>query len=234
MIKAILERVDDLNEHIKTFYFRTEQPIRNVAGQFTEMYLPHPSPDSRGVKHWFTISSSPTEELMAITTKFASKSSTFKQTLCSLPLGSDVLIDEPMGDFILPKDESLPLVFVAGGIGITTFHRMIKWLVDSKQHSKISLIWSVADEEDLVFKELFSSYTMDIHYVVSKPHKTWTGLSGTLSADRILEIIGTVDKTHIYLSGPEKMVEAFTDGIKDKGVPAYQVITDFFPNYTEL
>ncbi len=234
MIKAILERVDDLNDHIKSFSLRTEQPIRNVAGQFTEIYLPHTPHDTRGEKRWFTISSSPTEELMTVTTKFAPESSSFKNALHNLSLGSEILLDEPMGDFILPKDTSLPLVFVAGGIGITPFHSMIKWLIDEKQQRNITLIWSVASEEDFVFKELFSQYKMKTYYVVSKPEKTWSGLSGTLSSDRILELIGDVGKTHIYLSGPEKMVESFTDGIKDKGIPAYQVITDFFPNYTEL
>ncbi len=53
---------------------------------------------------------------------------------------------------------------------------------------------------------------------------------GTLDAARILELAGNnKDKTY-YLSGPEPMVEAFRDGLKQLSVK--NLICDFFPGYT--
>jgi ferredoxin-NADP reductase len=57
-----------VNKHTSTFYFASQKPFHYLAGQFTEISLPHAHPDNRGTKRWFTLSSSPTEELLAITT----------------------------------------------------------------------------------------------------------------------------------------------------------------------
>ncbi len=232
MLPVILERVEHINDHIWTFSFRPEKKVSYVAGMFTELYLNHEPHDDRGQRRWFTLSSSPTEDLLTITTKFAPKSSSFKAQLHALELGTPLKLAEPMGDFILPKDEKLPLVFIAGGIGITPFHSMISWLSDKKLRRNITLIYSANTEEDLVFKELLDSYKMKTHYVVTKPSPTWSGLSGHLTSERILELTGPIDTAHIYLSGPEPMVESLADGLKATGIPPRQVIVDFFPGYS--
>jgi len=88
----------------RTFYFRPEQPLSYTAGQFTELTIPHKRPDERGLKRWFTLSSSPTSELLSITTKFNNdKSSSFKKALFGLKPGAELTMAEPMGDFVLPK-----------------------------------------------------------------------------------------------------------------------------------
>lgn len=233
-MQAILEYAEADNDHVTTFWFRPEHAVDNVAGQFTELYLPHHDADERGQKRWFTIFSSPTERLFAITTKFAHQGSTFKRELRAVQPGDRLHFAEPMGDFILPKDKTIPLVFVAGGIGITPFRSMIKWLTDTKERRNITLIYSVTQQEDLLFTELFNSYGVKAYYVVTKPGPTWTGLAGPLTAERILELVGPIDRHHIYLSGPEPLVETLTKTIRSSGVPKHQVITDYFPNYTEF
>jgi len=78
-------KVERINHDVSTFGLNPKKPLRYTAGQYIEMYLPHDNPDERGQKHWFTLSASPTEELISITTKFAGdKGSTFKKTLFSL------------------------------------------------------------------------------------------------------------------------------------------------------
>lgn len=233
-MKAILEYAEADNDHITTFWFRPERPVNNVAGQFTELYLPHDNVDNRGAKRWFTIFSSPTERLFAITTKFANPSSSFKQQLRALEPGAVLSFAEPMGDFILPKDKSIPLVFVAGGIGITPFRSIIKWLSDTKEKRDITLIHTVAREEDILFRSLFEDYGVTTHYIVTSPSPTWTGLTGPLTAERILALTTPTTKTHIYMSGPEPLVEKLTDNIRASGVPKHHVITDYFPGYTKF
>src|SRR4051812_34213512 len=128
-MKAIFDHSQPEAANITTFFFRPEKPVQYTAGQFTELYLPHNNPDKRGIKRWFTISSSPSEELLSITTKFTpEKGSSFKETLRKLVPGTEVHLEEPMGDFVLPKLIQTPLIFVAGGIGITPFHSILEWL----------------------------------------------------------------------------------------------------------
>src|SRR5579864_7110707 len=145
-MKATLVRTHKEAANISTYWWRTEKAVDYIAGQYIEMTLPHSQPDERGTKHWFTLSSSPTDApLVSNTTKFAEKSSTFKLALRRLKPGDSVTISEPMGDFVLPKDASIPLVFVAGGIGITPFHSIIKWLHDTKQSRNLTFIYSVSN-----------------------------------------------------------------------------------------
>src|SRR6185369_15796787 len=103
-----------------SFWFRPERPVDYIAGQFTEIYLPHSGADSRGERRWFTLSSSPTDALVSITTQFIpTEGSTFKKELFGLRPGAALKLADPMGDFVLPKDPSIPLLFIAGGLGIT-------------------------------------------------------------------------------------------------------------------
>lgn len=229
-MKATLEYIEQDNESVKTFWFRPQRPIKNVPGQFTELYLPHTNPDSRGQKRWFTIFSSPTEELFAITTKFADRSSTFKTALSQLEPGASVEFAEPMGDFILPKNKLLPLLFVAGGIGVTPFRSIIKWLHDTKERRNITLLYAARTEDDLLFTELFEDYDVHLVPIVSQPSATWSSKTGTLSPSTILDYV-TSHKTHVYMSGPEPMVEALTKQVIEHGLPKHQVITDYFPGY---
>src|SRR5690349_12906121 len=122
-MNVIFDHAEDTADHIKTFWFKPEKPVKYTAGQFTEIYLPHDNADNRGQRRWFTVSSSPTDPMVSITTKFATEhGSTFKQTLAALKPGTPLKLADPMGDFVLPKDPSIPLIFVAGGIGVTPMH----------------------------------------------------------------------------------------------------------------
>lgn len=231
-MRVKLDHVEDVAKNIKTFWFEPERPVRYEAGQFIELYLPHDNPDSRGIKHWFTLSSSPSEPLLSITTKHAAENgSTFKETLFSLKPGTSVMMSEPMGDFVLPKDATVPLVFIAGGIGITPMRSMIKWLYDKKEHRTIHLIYAANSVEEVAFRELFHEYGAPTDIVLSTAPKNWEGRTGRLDAATILEMAPNVDGKIYYLSGPEPMVENIAKNLADAGVDKRRVVGDYFPNY---
>jgi ferredoxin-NADP reductase len=232
---VVFDHHEDVAEGITTFWFKPEHPVRYTAGQFTEMYLPHDQPDNRGIRRWFTLSSSPTNELLSITTKFAAENgSSFKRTLRGLQPGALLKLAEPMGDFVLPKDTTIPLVFVAGGAGITPMHSMVQYLTDAKEQRPIHLIYAVTQENELAFLPLFKAYCSTVTTVVKNPPADYRGETGSLSAERILQLAPDDGKTLYYLSGPEPMVEAFTKDLKHRGVSGHRVITDYFPGYTQF
>lgn len=229
-MKATLDHIEDIAANIKTFWFKPEHTVHYTAGQFTELYLPHDNPDERGEKHWFTISSSPTDPLLSITTKFPAegqRTSTFKQTLLALPIGSEVRLAEPMGDFVLPKIPTIPLLFFAGGIGVTPMHSMIKYLKDRGEQRDITLMYAVNHAEDMVFRELFESYSMKFIPIV-------TSVAGALTSQQILDVMNRTPDSLVYLSGPEPMIEALADGLTASGLDKRNVITDFFPGYRQF
>lgn len=223
-MQVTFDHVQQEAKNIATFYFKPERPLRYVAGQFIELTLPHDNPDDRGVKRWFTLSSAPGRELVSITTKHANTSSTFKQHLWKLRPGDTVDMSEPMGDFVLPVNKTTPLVFVAGGIGITPFRAIVQWLADVEQSRPIQLLYRVHNRDELVFSDEFTTGFITKHELTGGPKLTAAG---------IVELAGGIDGKQVFISGPEPMTEAIVAQFKqDFGLDQSQLVTDYFPGYT--
>lgn len=207
-----------------------------TAGQYTELYLKHGNPDDRGEKRWFTLSSAPGQELVSITTKYAGddQSSTFKKTLFSLQPGTEVDLAEAMGDFVLPKDVSIPLIFVAGGIGLTPFHSMMEWMASRGEKRTITFIYGVRNEDEIVFTPTFERAGVHATIVVSEPSEAWGGERGRLTAEMILGLAKPTGTSLIYMSGPEPMVEALEKDMQAAGINKRQLVGDFFPGYAGM
>lgn len=223
------------NYNVRTFWFQPKSNLEYTAGQFIELYLPHESPDNRGIKRWFTLSSSPSDNLVSITTKFAGKkASSFKTHLFDLKPGDELKFIEPMGDFVLPKDSSIPLILVSGGIGLTPFHSMIKWLADTDEKRQIKLIMAFKKQKDIIFEQMFHDYGAEVTVLVSEPDDSWSGESGKLTAEIILSFVGEIaEKARIYVSGPEPMVESLEADLLNNGINKNQLVLDFFPGYAQ-
>lgn len=228
-MKARLDHVESIAAGIKTFWFAADKPVRYTAGQFTELHVPHAETDKRGAKRWFTLSSSPSEELLAITTKFApSESSTFKRSLAHLRLDTEVTLAEPMGDFVLPKDPLIPLLFVVSGIGVTPVRSMVKWLLDRHEQRDIRILYTAHTTEELAFLDLFEQYDVPLTRFI-------TSTGGCLKTADILAAHAVMPaSTLTYLSGPEQMVEVLTKELWDAGTPKEQIVTDYFHGYQSV
>lgn len=202
------------------FWFQPDRTVRYVAGQYIELDVPHALADNRKTKRWFTLSSSPSEEFLAITTKIDPvRPSSFKNALNNLSIGEIVPALPPMGDFVLPKDESLPLVFVAGGIGITPYRSILKYLLDTGQKRDIELIYAVRSDDEIAFEDIIRNSKIK-----------FTKHIGHLNADDVVGYIHDLGKV-IYVSGPERMVEALQKDLISKGADELMLRVDFFHNY---
>lgn len=219
-MKLTLVKKEKIAPNIISFYFQPETPVRYIAGQYIELHLPHDNPDDRRTNRWFTLSSSPTEELLAITTRLHERSSSFKNSLNNLEIGSVIRQAQlPMGDFVLPKDSGLPLIFVAGGIGITPYRSICKYLFDTGQQRDITLVYA-AKPDELIFSELIKK--AGVKLIVSKSR---------LNSVLLLDYTGPISNQQIYISGPEKMVENLQHQLIEHKISASQLRTDFFHNY---
>ncbi|OGE62882.1 hypothetical protein A2964_01270 [Candidatus Daviesbacteria bacterium RIFCSPLOWO2_01_FULL_40_27] len=220
------------------FVFSLDKKIAFAPGQYLEWTLAHKDPDSRGSRRYFTIAASPTEDELRIGIKFYPNSSSFKKTLLSLRPGAEIIASSLAGEFTLPKDPNRKLCFIAGGIGITPYRSMIKYLLDRKQKRDIVLLYSNKLAQDIVYKDIFdaASKKLGIKTVyaltdtASVPAK-WKGRVGYLDANAIREEVPDWKDRIFYLSGPHSMVDAFVTTIKGMGLSDSQIKVDFFPGY---
>lgn len=209
---------------IYEFIFKLNQKFNFSAGQYLEWTLGHQNPDSRGNRRYFTIASSPTEKNLHIGIKFYPNSSTFKKKLINLSGGDGIIAGQLSGDFILPKDADQKLCFIAGGIGITPFRSMIKYLLDISQKRDIVLIFSNKTQADVVYKNIFDEAYQKLGI------KT-IYVFGHLEPEVITKEVPDYRERIFYISGPHSMVDAFEKTLKDMGIPNNQIKIDFFPGY---
>lgn len=220
---ALIEK-QHVTSNVWSFRFKPTRPLSWTAGQYIWVELLHDQPDAEGARRWFTISSAPYEDIVQITTRITD--STFKKALNALSAGDELeLLEKPDGDFIW-HDSALPVVFVAGGIGITAFHSMLKQRDHEGLPLKVTLLYANRDD-DIPFKDEFDGWAQ------THPEFTLRYLTGvSLSAKGLVAERPDITKSLVYISGPEEMVKAVGDDLIGSGLPQAQLRLDALPNYT--
>ena len=218
------------------FIFTPAKKMNFKPGQYLEWTLGHKSPDSRGNRRYFTIASAPTETEMLIGLKFYPKPSSFKHSLLNLKPGQQLIAGQLAGDFTMPKNAGTKLVFIAGGIGITPFRSMIKYLLDTRQKRPIILFYANRTPEDIVYKEIFDKAQTELGiktvYTVTENKNlpdNWQGEMGRINEQMIKTKVPDFKERMFYLSGPRSMVNSFEQILSNLGVPSHNIKTDFFP-----
>src|SRR5687767_225860 len=118
------------------------QDVEFKPGQYFFVTLPDVGhQDERGLRRHITVVTSPNEAgVVGFATRM--RDSAFKRSLSELPVGAEVELEPPKGSFALPEGTSRPLVFVAGGIGITVFRSMLRYIREEGLSHRITLVYS--------------------------------------------------------------------------------------------
>lgn len=208
--------------------FRSARQHRFEPGQYAELHLPHAGTDTRGTRRMFSISSPPAADgTIAFSLRVPEPASSFKRAMVDLPVGSTVQSTGISGDFLLPRDTSVPVVLVAGGIGVTPF---LSQLRHAPERDAV-LVYGVPSGDDVPYAD-----ELAVHRVVlvsptqpSTMSDTWTWVEAPfLSADLVADAVPDLADRRAYVSGPPAMVNAVRGGL---GKRARRVRTDYFSGY---
>lgn len=220
-----LTQKKEIASSIYQFWFKNSgQNVEFRAGQFLKWRLNHSNPDNRGIDRFFTIASSPTEDGILLATKIFDKSSTFKKSLKNLEIGDKIMAEGPYGEFTLSEEEMGRDIFIAGGIGITPFRSIIKYLLDTKKRRDIFQIYGVKSADEIVFEDIFEAGESELGI------KTIYEI-GHIDKKIITKHIREISGFSFYLSGPEKMVDITADILISLGAEQAKIKRDYFPGY---
>jgi len=223
---------------IATFFFKPAGTYRYEAGQYAVISLPYDNPDNRGINRTMTLSSSPDDELLAFTMRITNGgnagSSSFKHALLQLKPSDEITVFESLGDLVLPLDTAIPLVFIAGGVGIASFTGMTSWLTQHGDSRDVQLHYVVARPEDVVMQSVFddlikqgnSTRPLNLTKRIYTPDVKRLTASDILAAAR--------PDSLFYLSGTEKLVETLRQDLLNHGVLRSSIVFDYFDGYSEL
>ena len=233
-LKQVIQITPDTGE----FVFQPDFPIKFKPGQYMEWTLGHDKVDSRGNRRYFTLASSPTEKELRLGVKFYADASSFKTKLANMRIGDTLIASQLAGDFVMPRNKQKKMVFIAGGIGVTPFKSMVKYLIDTQEKRDIAMIYANKTVPDIAYKDFFdqaalSPLALKMIYVLSD--KTvgpeWTGYRGYITKEMVLKEIPDFKERMFYISGPHIMVSSTEQVLKDLGIPDSQIKTDFFPGF---
>ncbi len=231
-------RLKDKNRIARDIYeftFSSPRRFNFKPGQYMEWTLGHNEPDSRGNRRYFTLASSPTENVLRLGIRFYENPSTFKQSMGSMAPGSEIIASQLDGDFVLPDNPKQRCVLIAGGIGITPFRSMIKRLLDIHQHRPVTVFYAVKSVEDIVYKDIFDRAERDLgiktYYSISNSRDRSSfqpNTVGIIDEALIKKIIPSYRTCLFFISGSRGMVTDFKSILRGIGVASSQIKTDFF------
>ena len=220
---------------IYDFIFTHSRHFAFEPGQYMEWTLGHDDPDVRGNRRYFTLASAPTERTLRLGVKFTQKSSSFKKAMLGMNTGDEIIAGQVGGDFVLPKDPRQKCVLIAGGVGVTPFRSMIKYLLDTHQRRSVTLFYANKTVDEIVYKDVFDraqhELGLQVIYTVTDSANlpaSWTGTTGRITPELIKSKVPDYRRCIFYLSGPKGMVDSFKESLNQMHVHSSQIKSDFF------
>lgn len=222
---------------VRSFRFERPSEANFTAGQYFILTIPV---NGKPAVKAFSFSSSPTEkDYIEFTKRFTD--SDYSQALKALKPGDSVSIRMPMGKFTLDESKCDKLAFLSGGIGVTPFRSICKYVVDTGTCKDIVMLDGNNDEDSIVFKDDFdqmngSNENLKIVYTVTSPEAVAAGCScgrtGFIDSCMITEEIPDYTERTFYVCGPPPMVEALTNTLKDcLNIPEDRIVLEHFQGY---
>jgi ferredoxin-NADP reductase len=176
----------------------------------------------------FSISSPPNADgQVSIAVRVPPESSTYKKALLGLEPGETVHATGVGGDFVLPNDPAVPLLLVAGGIGITPFLSQLR----HHQDRDAVLVYGVTGPEEISYADELAGFNVVLVSAARPDHlpTTWTWVEAPfLSAEIIASAVPDLATRRAYVSGPPAMVNAVRPGLAKR---CNGIKTDYFTGY---
>lgn len=146
-------------------------------------------------------------------------------------VGQTLMMEAPLGSFYLREVER-PLVFIAGGTGLSAFLGMLDNIAEQPNTPAVQLFYGVNSEADLCEQQRLQSYAERIpnfsyQPIVTKASSTWTGKTGYiqehLNKDQLAE-----QAFDMYLCGPPPMIEAVKSWLDIEELQDYRIYSEKF------
>ncbi len=216
-------------EDITTFRMVRPEGFEFRPGQFVTVRV---KVDGKPVSRCYSISSAPeTTGYLEISVK--------RQGLVSGLLhatirpGSSLEVRSPAGVFVYPEGDARPVVFIAGGIGITPVMSMLRHSLQADPTRPVTLLYSVHGQRDVVFRDELRWITQRhphasvVITTTRGPHST-EYLSGRIDRRLLTEHVPDLTDRVFLICGPGAMIDAMKATLAELGVPSDQVRFEAF------
>ncbi|MBN9695138.1 MAG: 2Fe-2S iron-sulfur cluster binding domain-containing protein [Zoogloea sp.] len=204
-------RIETLTPTIKGVWIRLDTPMHFQAGQYVNLELPG-GIGSRA----FSIASPPSadgEVELNIRIVPGGRGTTYVHE--TLRAGERVRITGPYGRFFVKKSAAVPVLFMAGGSGLSSPRSMILDLLEEGFERPITLVYGQRSRDELYYHDEFLALAAqhpNFRYVPALSHEPegsgWSGFRGFVHEAARGAFDNDFRGHKAYLCGPPLMIEA--------------------------
>jgi ferredoxin-NADP reductase len=227
-VKEIIPRTFN----VTSFRFPRPAELNYKPGQF--LFVTIKAQDGKELSKHFSLSSSPTEKTHVEFTKKLSESD-FSAALKALKVGDWARIDAPYGNFTF-EGEHERIGLLGGGIGITPFISICKYCADTRQKTKVTLLYGNRTENDIAFRKELETMqrqneNLKVVFILNEASSGWKGATGLITPEMIKKEMPDYKETMFYTCGPPAMVQVMEKMVEQLGLPKSQLKREYFAGY---
>lgn len=155
----------------------------------------------------------------------------------NVAVGDEVELRAPGGSFVLPTVSPQPVVLIAGGIGITPFISLLESLPGGSDMPEVWLYGAHRNSMAHAFRRRIAELARSLphlhvvdHYSAPQPQDR-RGVDFSSDARltaRSVDAALIERRARFYLCGPTALMQALTQGLVERGVPAFDVFSEVF------
>lgn len=214
-LQAVIVDIIDVRDDIRIIFIKPQGGVFPFeAGQYIAMSLKGYPPRSysvAGIK----------EGVIEIHVKDTGGQGASTHIVRHLKKGDVVSVSPAQGDCTLSRmDPDCPLLFIAGGMGISPVKALLAEIVESGYEQPVILYWGTQSFEDQYIKEYFDQLAAE-HPLIG-----FISVVGKLVGEAVCEDINDLSGYNIYLAGSPPMVAATISLLMDKGADRAKIHTD--------
>jgi ring-1,2-phenylacetyl-CoA epoxidase subunit PaaE len=237
-LSLTVEKVTRETPEAVTLHFRQpEKSLTYLPGQFLTLVL---KLGKEEVRRSYSMSSSPyTDQLISVTVKRVPGGKVSQYLNDTVESGQVIQVLEPAGRFTLEPEpsQSRHIVLLGAGSGITPLISMAKSVLSQEPGSQVSLLYGSRNEASIIFKDqlegLRQQYAgrFELEHILSQPSASWTGYTGRLNRQMILEILDKISpaiETLYFICGPSGMMEEALEALRLLKVAEEDIRTESF------
>lgn len=210
-LQGTIVKLERLTPTIRGVFIRLDEPLRFQAGQYVNLHLP-----GAGCSRAFSIASAGSDPtLIELNVRIVPGGVGTTYVHEQLHEGERVTISGPYGRFFVRKSQAAPLLFMAGGSGLSSPRAMIHDLLRDGCALPITLVYGQRTRQELYYHDEFLELARrhpNFTYVPALSDAAgdgaWEGHRGFVHEAARAHFDNDFRGHKAYLCGPPPMIEA--------------------------
>lgn len=209
-----VERIEQVTPTIKAVFVRLDaaDDFRFQAGQYVNLALAGHVELTRP----FSLANPPQDGLVELNIRHVPGGAATGYIHETLAVGERVTISGPYGRFFIRKSRETPLLFLAGGSGLSSPLSMIKDLLAQGSSAPMTLVYGARNRAELYYhaelSELAEAHS-NFTYLPALSEEEWDGEAGYVHDVASRHFGNDFRGNTAYICGPPLMIDACISGL---------------------